>query len=154
MRIHEFETSLWLPRLPDEAFRFFAEAANLNAITPPWLHFRMITPLPVQMKVGALIDYRLRVRLVTFSWRTCIRVWDPPVRFVDEQIRGPYSRWIHKHEFEKSDTGTVVRDHVEYATPLDFLLHKLLVRPDIERIFAFRARALAERFNLPETRQP
>lgn len=83
------------------------------------------------MKAGALIDYRLRVRGLPLRWRTLIREWQPPHRFVDEQIRGPYRQWIHEHTFEARDGGTLARDHVRYAVPFDFLAHRLLVRPDI-----------------------
>ena len=146
MRIREFTAELWLPPPPAEVFPFFADAANLDAITPPWLHFRIITSPPIEMREGALIDYRLRVRGLPVRWRTRIRAWQPPHRFADEQIRGPYRLWIHEHTFEPRDGGTFARDHVRYAVPLDFLLHSLFVRPDIERIFQFRAEALRRRF--------
>jgi ligand-binding SRPBCC domain-containing protein len=149
MKIHQFDSTLVLPAPLERVFSFFADAANLEAITPPWLHFSIITPMPVEMKVGAILDHRLKVRGVSFSWRTRIQVWEPPFRFVDEQIRGPYRRWIHTHEFKEAGEGTLMRDHVEYATPLDFFLHKLVVRPDIQRIFDFRAAALAKHFHRP-----
>ena len=98
------------------------------------------------MKAGALIDYRLRVHGLPLCWRTRINVWQPPHRFVDEQIRGPYRQWIHEHTFEARDGGTLARDVVRYAVPLDFLVHGLLVRPDIERIFQYRTEALQKRF--------
>ncbi|MGO8837113.1 MAG: SRPBCC family protein [Limisphaerales bacterium] len=149
MRVHEFQSELWLPLPPEELFPFFADAANLDALTPPWLHFRIVTPAPIVMREGALIDYRLRVRGLPLRWRTRINVWQPPHRFVDEQIRGPYRQWIHEHTFEPRDGGTLARDHVRYAVPLDFLVHRRLVRPDVEKIFAFRARELHGRFSKP-----
>jgi ligand-binding SRPBCC domain-containing protein len=147
MRIREFSTELWLPLPPAELFPFFAAAANLDALTPPWLNFHIVTPPPIAMREGALIDYRLRVRGVPLRWRTRINVWQPPYRFVDEQIRGPYRQWIHEHTFEARDGGTLARDVVHYAVPWDFLVHHWLVRPDIEKNFAFRAQELRKRFS-------
>lgn len=147
MKIHDFHTEIWLPLPPTKLFPFFAEAANLEPITPPWLHFRILTPAPIEMRQGTLIDYRLRLRGVPLRWRTVITHWEPPHRFVDEQVRGPYRQWIHEHTFEPRDGGTLARDHVRYAVPLDFLAHRWVVRPDVERIFQFRAAALTRRFS-------
>ena len=146
MRIREFQCELWLPLPPDELFPFFADAGNLDAITPPWLHFRIVTPHPIEMRAGALIDYKLRVRGVPLRWRTLIREWNPPHSFIDEQIRGPYRQWVHRHTFEPKDGGTLARDIVHYAVPFDFIAHRLLVRPDIEKIFAYRQEALRKKF--------
>ncbi len=146
MRIHEFLCELWLPPPPEELFPFFADAANLEALTPPWLRFRIVTPPPIVMRAGALIDYRLRVHGLPLRWRTRINVWEPPHRFVDEQVRGPYRQWIHEHTFERCDGGTLTRDKVHYAVPFDFLTHRWFIRPDIERIFQFRCAALKHRF--------
>jgi ligand-binding SRPBCC domain-containing protein len=137
---------LWLPVTPESLFLFFTDAANLDAITPPWLHFEILTPLPITMREGALIDYRLRLRGIPLRWRTRINLWRPPQLFVDEQIRGPYRKWVHEHVFEPKDGGTSVRDKVRYAVSLDFVVNQWLVRPDIERIFQFRAEALKRRF--------
>ncbi len=146
MKIREFQTELWLPLPPEELFPFFADAANLDAITPPWLDFRVVTPPPIEMREGALIDYRLRVRGLPLRWRTRISAWQPPHRFVDEQIRGPYRQWIHEHTFEPQDGGTLARDVVRYGVPFDFIAHRWLVRPDVERIFRYRSEALKRRF--------
>jgi ligand-binding SRPBCC domain-containing protein len=146
MRLHDFQSELWLPLPPAELFPFFADAANLQALTPPWLHFRIVTPAPIAMREGALMDYHLRVHGLPLRWRTRINAWEPPRRFVDEQIRGPYRQWIHEHTFEVRDGGTLARDRVRYAVPLDFLVHRWFVQPDIERIFQFRAEALQKRF--------
>lgn len=127
-------------------FPFFADARNLERITPPWLRFRILTPGPIEMRVGALIDYRLRIRGVPVRWRTRIAAWEPPHRFVDEQVRGPYRRWVHEHTFEPTDGGTLCRDRVEYAVPGGALIARLLVRPDVERIFAYRRAVLASLF--------
>lgn len=146
MRIREFESELWLPREREEVFEFFSDPANLEAITPPWLKFQTTTSAKIDMQAGTLIDYRLRVHGIPLRWRTEIKVWDPPARFVDEQIRGPYRQWIHEHTFEPRDGGTLIRDRVRYAVPFDFLTHRLLVRPDIEQIFAYRTKTLRALF--------
>jgi len=148
MILREFETELWLPRPRAEVFEFFADAANLEAITPEWVRFKILTPLPIKMEPGTLIDYRLRVRGVPVRWRTLISAWEPPHRFIDEQVHGPYRSWVHEHTFEERDGGTLVRDRVRYATAFDRLVHRWLVRPDVERIFEHRARALRERFGI------
>ncbi len=140
------QTQQWLPRSIDEVFPFFADAANLERITPPWLEFRIVTPTPIEMRVGTLIDYRLKVRGVPVRWRTRIAAWDPPYSFVDEQVRGPYRLWRHLHTFEPVDGGTFCRDRVEYRAPLHALMAARLVTPDVERIFGFRHEALAAIF--------
>jgi ligand-binding SRPBCC domain-containing protein len=146
MRERVFETELWLPRPRDEVFAFFSDASNLEALTPPWVHFQTLTPSPIELRAGTLIDYRLRIRGLPVRWRTRIAVWDPPRRFVDEQLRGPYRAWIHEHSFQERDGGTLMRDRVRYAVPLDFLMHGFLVRPDIERIFAYREAQMRKLF--------
>jgi hypothetical protein len=146
MTIHEFTAEQWLPIPRDELFSFFADAANLEALTPPWLKFSIITPVPIAMRPGALIDYRLRMRGVPLRWRTEITAWEPPVRFVDEQIRGPFRRWIHEHRFEPRDGGTLAVDRLRYAVPGGALINWLIVRHDVARIFAFRTAKLRERF--------
>ena len=146
MKVRSFASELWLPRPREEVFAFFSDARNLDAITPSWLRFQMVTAGPVVMKPGALIDYKLRVHGLPIRWRTRITEWDPPIRFVDEQLRGPYRLWIHEHEFELRDGGTLVRDRVRYAVPFDFLVHNLFVSRDVARIFAYRTRQLLHRF--------
>ena len=146
MKMRSFESELWLPLPPSDVFPFFGDAANLEAITPTWLHFKTLTPAPIEMKAGTLIDYQIRVHGFPCKWRTRISVWEPPYRFVDEQIRGPYRQWIHEHQFEAKRGGTLVRDSVRYAVPFDFLIHAWLVRPDIEQIFLYRSTALQKRF--------
>ena len=131
----------------DEVFQFFADANQLERITPPWLHFAIVSELPVQMRAGVLIDYRLRVRGVPISWRTEITAWEPCVRFVDQQLRGPYRFWHHEHLFLEEGRQTVVRDVVNYRVPLGFLLHWPMVRPELLRIFQYRHDALAKIFS-------
>jgi ligand-binding SRPBCC domain-containing protein len=144
--MREFQCEVWLPLSPEKLLPFFSDAGNLDALTPPWLHFHVLTPQPVEMRPGALLDYQLRVRGLPLRWRTLIREWQPPHRFVDEQLRGPYRQWIHTHTFEPRDGGTVARDTVQYAVLFDFIVHPLFVRRDIEKIFRFRREALQKRF--------
>lgn len=146
MRIFTFESELQLARPVGDVFPFFADARNLQAITPEWLSFEVLTPGPIEMRAGALIDYRLRVHGLPIRWRTHIKVWEPPHRFVDEQSRGPYRQWIHEHTFTERNGGTLARDVVHYAVPGGTLAHKLFVRRDVERIFTFRRERLLARF--------
>lgn len=148
MKIFDYETSLWLPRPREEIFPFFADANNLQAITPAWLDFHVLTQR-VEIRAGALIDYRLRVHGVPLKWRTHIKVWEPPFKFVDEQVRGPYRLWHHEHTFEPADSGTLCRDKVRYAMWGGRLINWLLVRRDVERIFAHRQQCLQKRFAPP-----
>lgn len=145
MKVYELRTRVRLPRPRPEVFAFFADAGNLEAITPPWLHFHIATPRPIAMRQGALIDYRLRLRGIPIRWKTEITAWDPPHRFVDEQLRGPYRLWIHEHVFEKDGEGTIVEDYVRYAVPfgpLGYLANRLLVARDLRGIFGYREERL------------
>lgn len=131
---------------PDSVFGFFADAFNLEAITPPWLRFRVLTPGPVPMGPGTMIEYRLRLHGLPIRWLTRIEVWEPGVRFVDVQVRGPYRVWAHTHSFEPHAGGTLVRDTVRYDLPLGplgRLAHAAFVRRDLERIFDFRREEVA-----------
>jgi ligand-binding SRPBCC domain-containing protein len=138
MRIHRLERMIELRKPLADVFPFFADPGNLERLTPPWLHFRIETPLPISMAEGVPIDYRLRVRGIPLRWRSRITAYEPPHRFVDEQIKGPYRLWVHEHLFEERDGVTLVRDRVRYAVPGGEWIHRLLVRPDVERIFRFR----------------
>jgi ligand-binding SRPBCC domain-containing protein len=138
------EIVLAAPR--DQVFAFFSDAANLEALTPDLLRFRILTPAPVEMRRGARIDYRLRVRGVPVRWRSEVTHWLPPWRFVDRQLRGPYRLWVHEHEFEERDGATVCRDRVTWSAPGGPIVARWLVAPDLERIFAYRRAELARRF--------
>ena len=142
------ERAQLLPGHPDEVFGFFADAFNLEAITPPWLRFRVVTPRPIAMAEGALIEYRLALHRVPVRWLTRIETWEPGRRFVDVQVKGPYRLWHHSHTFEPAGKGTLVRDRVRYALPLGplgRLAHAGFVRRDLERIFDFRHGQVAHR---------
>lgn len=126
----------------ESVFAYFADAFNLEAITPPALRFQVVTPPPIEMRAGLRIDYRLRLRGLPFRWQSEITAWEPPVLFVDEQRRGPYQWWIHTHRFERDGDGVLVSDEVRYGVPGGAIAHALLVRRDLRRIFIFRERAL------------
>lgn len=143
MKEFSFQGEQWLPRPREEIFSFFSEARNLEAITPPWLNFEVLTPSPIVMRAGALIDYRIRVHGIPIRWRTEITEWSPPQRFVDVQLRGPYTLWHHTHTFEARDGGTLCRDEVRYHPRGGALMNWLFVRRDVESIFAFRRGKLA-----------
>ncbi|MCC6678398.1 MAG: SRPBCC family protein [Phycisphaerales bacterium] len=147
--IRILESQVWLPVSRAEVFGFFADARNLEDLTPPWLNFRILTPGEIEMKEGARIDYRIRLRGLPLRWRTLITAWEPPLRFVDEQIRGPYRLWRHEHRFMEQDGGTLCTDRVEYRVALDALVHARMVRPELERIFAYRRGRMIGRFGGP-----
>jgi len=153
--IYVLERSQRLELAPDAAFGFFADARNLERITPPWLRFEVTTPGTIEIGPGTLIEYRLRLHAVPVSWRTRIEVWEPPRRFVDLQLRGPYRLWEHTHCFEPLGTRAVLmRDRVRYALPLGplgRLAHAAFVRRDLERIFDYRGQAVDAR--LAQSRQ-
>lgn len=147
MKVYELRTRVRLPRPRPEVFAFFADAGNLEAITPPWLHFHIVTPQPIAMHPGALIDYHLRLRGLPITWKTEITAWDPPRRFVDEQLRGPYRLWVHEHTFEEDGNGTIVNDHVRYAIPfgpLGRLANRVMVARDLRMIFGYREARMRE----------
>ena len=146
--IHVLEREQLVPRPRAEVFAFFADARNLEAITPPWLNFHVSTPGQIAMTEGALIEYRLRLHAIPIRWRTRIDVWEPEARFVDRQLSGPYRLWEHTHTFEPHVRGTVMGDRVRYALPLGplgALAHAVLVRRDLARIFDFRRDEIARR---------
>lgn len=153
MSVHVLTRVQQLPGSPDTVFPFFAAARNLEAITPPFLGFEVTTPEPIAMEAGTLIEYRLRLHGLPLRWLTRIELWEPGVRFVDRQLKGPYALWHHTHEFAADPARpdvTTMRDTVRYALPLGplgELAHRLLVRRDLRRIFDHRALAVADQLS-------
>jgi hypothetical protein len=155
--VHVLERSQRLAVPLERAFELYSEARNLERITPPWLNFR-VTTAPIEMRKGALIEYRLKLHGVPVHWRTRIAAWEPPLRFVDVQLRGPYALWEHTHNFERDgEHAVVIGDRVRYALPLGplgELAHAAFVRRDLRRIFDYRAQAVAGWLQAEATRSP
>ena len=134
----------WVPLSRDVVFAFFSDAFRLEELTPDWLRFRVLTEAPIEMERGALIDYRLRLRGIPIRWRTEITAWEPPVRFEDSQVRGPYREWVHEHAFQEVNGGMLMRDRVVYSVPGGPFVERMFVRGDVRRIFEYRQRRLPE----------
>ena len=145
----QFEQSQIIPRPRSEVFAFFADARNLEKLTPDFLGFKILNPGPIEMAPGAIIDYSIRLYGVPMKWKTRIEAFEPEDRFVDLQLKGPYRFWRHLHEFEEVEQGTRMRDRVDYELPLGPLgtvARALFVRRSLERIFRHRRRAVGELF--------
>src|SRR6056297_2517326 len=126
---------LRVPYSRDEVFDFFADAYELERITPPWLKFIVMTPRPIEMSAGPIIEYNLRWHGIPIHWKTEISAWEPPYRFVDRQLKGTYRYWYHEHSFEEIEGGTLVKDCVKYGVPGGRIIHKLFVEKDLIKIF-------------------
>jgi len=154
----KIEGSQLVPSSVEDAFAFFADAHNLEPLTPPWLRFRIVTPRPIPMRRGTVIEYVLTLHGLRVRWRTEIVEWEPGRRFVDRQVKGPFRLWEHTHTFERHDEGTLIRDTVLYRMPygpLGTLARRVFVARDLERIFDYRRdavdRLLGERHDAPAT---
>lgn len=132
-------------------FPFFADPLNLEKITPPFLNFKILTPQPIEMKKGLLIDYRLKLYGIPIRWQSEITAWDPPYRFVDEQRKGPYRLWIHGHTFEEKDGNVVIRDQIQYAVWGGSLINKIFVQRDLKKIFDYRHQVIQKIFTKEST---
>lgn len=142
-----------VPRPLEEVFAFFGNAANLEIMTPAWIKFHILTPQPIAMHEGCILDYKLRIHGLPLKWQSEITAWDPPYRFIDESRRGPYKWWRHEHTFETVDGGTRVTDEVHYGVPGGALMNALFVARDLRRIFNYRRAKLVEVFPATE-REP
>jgi ligand-binding SRPBCC domain-containing protein len=147
MKAHLLEREQRVARPLVQVFEFFARADNLERITPPWLSFGLVCEPPGELRLGTLLEYRLRVHGVPLRWVSEIELWEPGRAFVDRQVRGPYRLWRHRHDFAPIGEETIVRDRVRYALPLGRvgeLAHAVFVRRDLERIFEFRRQAVSQ----------
>ena len=157
MSIYTLKREQFVPRPLEEVFEFFSNARNLQVITPAWLNFQILTPGPIRIAPGTLLDYRLKWHGLPIAWRTEIIAWKPPRSFVDLQVRGPYKLWRHTHSFTEVDGGTKMVDVVDYELPLGILgsiAHSLRVRQDLEGVFDYRMKVIAERFPVEPARTP
>jgi ligand-binding SRPBCC domain-containing protein len=151
----QFRTETIIDAPIHEVFSFFSKAENLERITPPWLKFRIITPPPIKMMSGTLIDYNLSLYGIPFRWQTEIETWEPPHRFVDRQLKGPYKSWIHEHIFIEAERGCIIKDHVTYSLYGGYLgsvINSLFVRRDIMKIFQYRKDSITQFHSLSETK--
>ncbi len=148
-RTRVLESSVTVPAALEEVFDFFSKAENLERLTPASLRFQILSPLPIDMKVGATIEYRLRLFGVPFRWQSVITAWEPPNLFADDQTRGPYQLWKHEHVFATTESGTVIVDRVQYRVAgglLEPLVHALFVEPQLKRMFKYRENMVREVF--------
>ena len=142
--LHTFTTSMSLPLPRDQVFAFFAEASNLQRITPPELRFKIVTQPPIHLREGTCIAYRLYLFGIPFAWQSQIQRWHPPEAFVDIQLRGPYKQWVHTHRFREESGVTIIEDEVQYGLPYWPVgeLASPLVRLQLARIFRYRQQAI------------
>jgi len=155
MPVYTLQREQFVAKPIDEVFRYFSDAGNLQEITPEYLDFEILTPRPIEMRAGTLLDYRLKWHGVPLRWRTEILEWLPPHRFVDLQLKGPYKLWRHTHTFRSENGGTVVGDIVEYELPLGPLgamAHSLMVGRDVAAIFEFRRKQMARIFSADKSK--
>ena len=143
----QFNDGVLLGYPREQVFKFFALPENLNVMTPPWVRFSILTPLPIEMAVGTIINYRIELHRVPVRWESEITEWDPPLKFTDVQLRGPYKRWVHEHIFEETPGGTLVTDRVTYEVTGGALVNSLFVARELRRIFAYRKAKLLELYS-------
>ncbi len=149
LKIYELKRQVFIPASIGDVFSFFSDAENLEGITPSWLNFRILTPLPIKMEKHVLIDYSINLMGVRMTWKTEITTWQPPEGFVDRQIKGPFRVWEHTHQFAELEQGTRMTDIVRYAVPgfvFAPLIHFFFIRPRLEKIFSFREESILDRF--------
>ena len=156
MKVFKLETKQFIRRPLEEVFGFFSRPENLVVITPAKLHFEILTPSPLEMKQGAVIDYTIKLSKVPIHWRSLITTYDPPFKFVDEQIKGPYSFWHHTHIFKEVPDGVEIYDEVHYSIPfgpLGSFLHALWIKKDLNHIFEYRKDVIENLFKEKEYRK-
>ncbi|MCY7374814.1 MAG: SRPBCC family protein [Pyrinomonadaceae bacterium] len=149
MAEHILERKQIIERPLAEVFDFFADAGNLEKITPPELNFKIITPSPIDIKKGAFIDYQLKLRGIPITWKTEITQWNPPHDFVDTALKSPYKQWIHRHTFETGENGeTIMQDRVRYRLPFEPFgdLAHWYIKRELKYIFDYRYKVIEEIF--------
>lgn len=142
MKFYTLHAEQFVPEPIDKVFEFFSRPENLAVITPKSVGFIILTPSPIEMKCGVLISYTIRLLFARVRWTSIISSYEPPHRFVDEQLRGPYAFWHHTHTFRKTDEGTLITDDVRYSIPFSvfgIIVHRTFVRRQLSKIFSFRA---------------
>ena len=147
MAEHIIDQSFTIGQSKEDIFEFFASAENLERLTPPWLNFKILSALPIDMDAGTVIEYQIKLHGIPIRWESEITLWDPPHSFCDVQRKGPYRRWVHEHIFDTSDVGTLVRDRVNYEVIGGNLINKLFVKKDLDKIFNYRQATLLSIFN-------
>lgn len=146
MRIYEFTMTQWVSKPPEKVFSFFSDARNLELLTPPWINFRILTPMPIAMGKGTRLHYEIRLHGIPIDWETLITEWEPPRFFADEQMKGPYRLWRYEHRFDARDGGTECGDRVAYTPRGGALANYMFVERDVRRIFEYRRKMLDEMF--------
>ena len=149
-KIYSFSKEQFVPSDIDTVFEFFSRPENLEKITPSSMGFNIITPKPIEMKEGAIIDYTVKILGVPVRWRTIITSYKKNEFFVDEQLKGPYSYWHHKHTFEEIEGGVLIIDEITYALPIQafrLIFHPLIIKPQLKQIFDFRFQIIKDKFN-------
>jgi len=147
--MHFLTTTTVINKPLSEVFEFFSNAENLNKITPPDMQFKILTPLPIIIKKGTLIDYKIKVNGIPLNWQTEITEFEVNKRFIDKQLKGPYRVWIHEHTFEEKDGKTIMNDHVQFLSPgwfLEPIINKLFIEKKVKGIFAYREKILTNLF--------
>ena len=149
MKTFEINMKQYINKPLEVVFEFFSKPENLEMITPKSLSFNILTPTPIKMGKGSLIDYTIRLFGIPIHWRTLISDYEPPFRFVDQQIKGPYTFWHHTHMFQAVEGGVEIIDKVKYSLPLGWLgtlAHAIWVRKDLEKIFKHRKNVIQNYF--------
>ena len=155
MKIYELNKIQFINQPIDVVFNFFSKPENLALITPSKLAFKILTPTPITINKGTLIDYTIRLMRFPVHWRTLITKYNPPYEFVDEQIKGPYLFWHHTHTFKAVNGGSEIKDKVRYSIPMGYLgqfIHKIWIKKDLEKIFEYRKAVIDKLFNQSDSR--
>jgi len=155
MKIYELNKTQFINQPIDVVFNFFSKPENLALITPSKLAFKILTPTPITINKGTLIDYTIRLMGFPVHWRTLITKYNPPYEFVDEQIKGPYLFWHHTHTFKAVNGGSEIKDKVRYSIPMGYLgqfIHKIWIKKDLEKIFEYRKAVIDKLFNQSDSR--